>query len=68
MSLTFPELVERDYDKYHGGPDESQTPAAGPIGLEHNGELYCVGCLYCTPPPKEREREIVMTFDRLGYR
>jgi hypothetical protein len=38
---------EQDRRRYHGGPDGSQAPEAGPIGLEHNGEVYCVGCLWC---------------------
>jgi hypothetical protein len=50
MSLREDFEVERmnDRDLYHGGPDGSQRPAAGPIGIEGPGDLtFCVGCLWC---------------------
>lgn len=40
--------AQLDREKYHGGPNGSQTASAGPIGIEGaDGFTYCVGCHWC---------------------
>jgi hypothetical protein len=41
-----------DRDLFHGGPEGSQRPEAGVVGIpdpKDEDRIYCVGCLWCDP-------------------